>query len=91
MDKETLKFNYAKACDDYLTAFCEKHGFDRDNSRWIADRPGEIADVGDYSVDMQTIADDINLDAPEEEFFKWYDYTIEMGMLEALRIPNFRS
>ena len=91
MNKEALKANYKNACDDYLEAFCEKHGFDRGNSRWIADRPGEIADVGDYCVDMQTIADDINLDAPEEEFFKWYDYTIEMGMLGALRIPNFRS
>jgi len=91
MDEETLKENYKKACDDYLNAFISKHEFDKNDSRWIADRPGEIADVFGYCVDMQTIVDDIDMDAPEDEFLKWYEYTVDMKLLGAETIPNFRS
>ena len=91
MNKEALKANYKNACDDYLEAFCEKHGFDWDYSHWMGNRPGEIVSVGDYFVDMKTIVDDINLDAPEEEFWKWYDYTLDMDLLGAKPLPDFGS
>jgi len=91
MDKKVLKQNYEKACNDYLDAFCVKHGFNRFDTYWIADRVGEIADIADYTVDMSTIIDDIELDAPEEEFLAWYDYCTEMHFLGAETTPNFRS
>ena len=91
MDKETLKENYEKACNEYLKAFCEKHGFDFQDSYWIGDRIGEIADVCSYCVDMQTIVDDINFYAPEDGFLKWYEYTLDMRLLGAGTTPNFRS
>jgi len=92
MDKETLKENYKKACDDYLDAFISKHGFDKNDSWWIADRPGEMAQLcDDYCVDMQTIVDDIEMDAPEDEFFKWYEYNLDMQPLKGTVIPNFRN
>ena len=91
MDKETLKTNYKDACDAYLKEFCKKHDFNIEDACWIAGRYGEIVVVSDYPVDMQTIIDDINLDAPEDEFFKWNDYSLEMSILGAMSIPNFRN
>jgi len=90
-DKDFIKKQHKMACDAYLRAFCEKHGYDIEDARWVADRPGEIAEVCDYFVDMTTIIDDIDLDAPEEEFLKWYDYTLELGMMGKKGLPNFRS
>ena len=90
MDKETLKKDYKAACENYLKEFCTKHGLDYESSGWIADRPGEIAEIGDSTVDMQTIIDDIESDSPEEEFFKWYYYTVEMGFLGVENPPPFR-
>ena len=91
MNKDNLKKNYENVCNGYLVAFYKKHGFDFKDARWIADRPGEIAEVADYCVDMQTIIDDINLDAKEDEFIKWYDYCQEMQFLGAETTPNFMS
>ena len=92
MNKEQLKRDYKNACNAYLKAFCEKHEYDYDSSVWVADRPGEIACISEqYHVDMSTIIDDIELDAPEEEFLRWYDYCLEMSMIGAETKPNFRS
>ena len=88
----TLQENYKNACNAYLQAFCHRHGYDFEHASWVADRPGEIAAIRDnYFVDMQTIVDDINLDAPENEFLKWYDYCMGMRYLGAETTPNFRS
>ena len=89
MTKEQLKQNYAKAANDYLDAFCQKH--DLENDGWIGNDSGWVAHCSDYLVDMQTIIDDINLDAPENDFLKWYDYRIELEKLGVTRLPNFRS
>lgn len=68
--------NFTKACNDYLHAFCDKHDFYYEDCWWVSDQPGTIAMVGDYFVSMDTILVDINNDAPEEEFLKWYDYSL---------------
>jgi hypothetical protein len=91
MNKEELKTNYERACNNYLKAFCEKHEFDFDTNEWIAGRAGEVVQIADYYVDMATIIDDIELDAPESAFLKWYDYCTEMRFLGAETTPNFRS
>jgi len=91
LEKDTLKQQYKIACDNYLFAFCEKHEYDFDEAGWVADRPCEMACIGDYFADMPTIIDDIDLDAPKEEFPEWYDYTLELGILGVTELPNFRS
>ena len=51
---------------------------------------GDITCVGDFFIDMRTIITDIEMDAPEEEFLKWYDYNLvadEFGFTT----PNFES
>ena len=81
---------YQQACNQYLELFCEKHGYGMGYTSWVFDVPGRVAEIGDYLVDMQTIIDDLEMDAPEEEFIRWYDYCLEADAL-GLDSPNYRS
>lgn len=91
--KENIKQTsllYRQACNQYLALFCKKHGFSTCDTYSVGDEPGDIATIGDYYVDMRTIIDDLEMDAPEEEFIKWYDYCLEAHDL-GIASPNFRS
>lgn len=48
-DRELLRKNYEDACNAYLRAFCQKHGYDEDDAvnSWAAGDVGGIASVGD--------------------------------------------
>jgi len=81
---------YTQGCNMYLLLFCEKHGYGYEEDAWVGNAPGGVALVGDYYVGMDTIKTDIDMDAPEEEFLKWYDYNIEAGDFN-LTTPNFES
>lgn len=92
MSKEKAKEYFVKGCNEYLRLFCEKHDFDYEEAKesWVANCVGDITCVGDIFVGMQTIIADIEMDAPEEEFIKWYDYNLvahEFGF----NTPNFES
>lgn len=90
MSKEKLRLDYENACNAYLMAFCEKHGFDFEESYWCGDEVGGIADCSTYTFDMATIRTDIDEKAPESELMRHYDYcldAIEFG----LAIPNFHA
>ena len=90
MSKETAKEHFVKGCNEYLRLFCEKHDFDYEDAKdsWVGGCVGEITECGDYYVDMPTIIADIEMDAPEEEFYKWYDYNLEAGEF-GFTTPNF--
>lgn len=92
MSKEQAREYFAKGCNEYLRLFCEKHDFDFEDAKqgWVGSEVGGIVCCADYYVGMQTIIDDIEMDAPEEEFIKWYDYCSDAGILELPR-PNFKS
>lgn len=81
---------YRQACNQYLALFCEKHGYDLHDAEWVGGEPGDIATIGDYCVGLRTIIDDLEMDAPEEEFIRWYDYCLEAHDL-GIESPNFRS
>lgn len=81
---------YTRGCTQYLALFCKKHGFSTCDTYWVGNEPGDVAIIGDYSADMRTIIDDLEMDAPEEEFIKWYDYCLEAHDL-GIDSPNFRS
>lgn len=81
---------YRQACNQYLALFCDKHGYDLRDAEWVDGEPGDIATIGDYYVGMRTIIDDLEMDAPEEEFIRWYDYCLEAETLGIVS-PNFRS
>jgi hypothetical protein len=78
MEKIVLKAYYEKACNDYLKAFCKKHGFYFSDAYWVADEVGTVAGVADYFFDMQTIIADIDAGADKYELIKWYDYCLEI-------------
>lgn len=81
---------YRRGCNQYLELFCEKHGYGMDYTSWVGGEPGSVAEIGDYFVGMQTIIDDLTMDAPEEEFIRWYDYCLEADAL-GIDSPNYRS
>lgn len=88
----SLKENYEKACNDYLKAFCEKHGFDYENAKesWVAGIVGGTCMCGDYFVQMEDLIIDVENGTKEDEFFKWYDYFCECSELGIFR-PNYGS
>lgn len=92
MSKETAKEYFVKGCNEYLRLFCEKHDFDYEEAKnsWVGGLVGEITLCGDYYVSMPTIIVDIDHDAPETEFYKWYDYNLEAREYGFVT-PNFES
>ena len=92
MSKAKAREYFVKGCNEYLRLFCEKHDFDYEEAKesWVANCVGDVTCVGDIFVGMQTIITDIEMDAPKEEFIKWYDYNLvahEFGFTT----PNFES
>ena len=93
MSREELRLNYNAACNAYVAAFCEKHGYDYEPDAWVGDDPGGIAEVGDLFVSMADMLTDIDRDAPKEEYIKYYDYCMRVGGIcdGKLNTPNYDS
>lgn len=92
MSKEKAREYFVKGCNEYLRLFCEKHDFDYEEAKesWVGGSIGGIACVGDVFVGMQTIITDIEMDAPKDEFLKWYDYNLVADHF-GFTTPNFDS
>lgn len=89
--RNELRQAYNDACNNYLKVWCEKHDLPMEDDPWVAQEPGGVAMIGDYFVDMQTILTDIDMNAPEKEWWEWYDYSVvtaEVGLPEKC---NFKS
>lgn len=93
LTREELRLNYKEACNAYLRAFCEKHGYDYEPDTWVANDPGGIAEIADMFVSMADIITDIDRDAPEEEYAEYYDYCLRVGSIAGgeLTVPNYDS
>lgn len=95
LTREELRLNYNEACNAYLMAFCEKHGFDyADAARsWVGGDVGGITLCADYYVSMSDILTDIDLDAPEDEYVKYYDYCLRVRSIAdgELKTPNYQN
>lgn len=92
MSKQLARAHFIKGCNEYLRLFCEKHDYDYEDAKdsWVANCVGDVTCVGDIYVGMQTIITDIEMDAPEEEFIKWYDYNLVANEF-GFATPNFDS
>lgn len=90
--KEVLKNNYEIACNAYLEAFCDKHGFDYDVAKddWVANVVGDCCMLGDFCVSFDDMRTDIDMDAPKEEYFNYYDYYLEAYELGFI-CPNYAN
>lgn len=92
LSREELRLNYNAACNAYLAAFCEKHGYNYDPlDAWVGNNPGGIAEVGALFVSMADILTDIDRDAPKEEYVKYYDYCMRVKSIAGgkLKTPNY--
>lgn len=85
---DSLEENYNLICNMYAHKFAVKHELPFD--AWVADKVGEVATMGDYSVDFREIKYDIDNDIDADEYDKYYDYCLEVGMLN-LTAPNYES
>lgn len=87
-----LRENYDKACNAYLEAFCKKHGFDYYDAKdsWVAGDVGSVCLLGDFYVSFVDMIIDIEEDAPEKEYFKYYDYSLECHEY-GIFCPNYKS
>lgn len=92
MDKELLKQQYIDACNAYLEAFCEKHEFDYDEAAnsWVANDVGGICLVGDMYASFNDIKTDIDMNAPEDEFYFYYYYSLDACDL-GFNCPNYAN
>lgn len=95
LTREELRLNYNEACNAYLMVFCEKHGFDyADAARsWVGGDVGGITECADYIVPMDDIITDISMDAPEDEYVKYYDCCLRVHSITngELKTPNYGS
>ena len=91
MSKIEAREYFAKGCNEYLRLFCEKHDFDFEDAKqcWVGGEIGGIVCCADYYVGLQTIIDDIEMDAPKDEFIKWYDYCLDAGALD-IASPSYK-
>lgn len=92
MSKAKAREYFVKGCNEYLRLFCEKHDFDYEEAKesWVANCVGDVTCVGDIFVGMQTIITDIEMNAPEAEFLKWYSYNLDANEF-GFPTPNFEN
>lgn len=87
-----LRENYNNACNAYLKAFCDKHSFDYEDAKgsWVAGDVGSVCLCGDFYVPLSDMITDIEEDAAEGEYFKYYDYSLECHEY-GFFCPNYKS
>lgn len=70
-------------------------GYDYEDATrsWVGGDVGGITECADYIVGMDDIITDIDRDAPEDEFVKYYDYCLRVGSIACGKIstPNYSS
>ena len=90
--KNKLKLDYNLAVENYIKAFCKKHGIDFEF--WISDEVGSVCNIGDYFFDFQDIKTDIDLNVSTKEnesIFAWQTYVLEAQEKKAKYQINFKS
>lgn len=83
---------WVNVCDKYLKLFCDKHDYDYEDAKdsWVSNFNGTIVLCGDECVSMENIILDIELNAPEGEFHKWYWYCMDAATINEFQ-PNYYS
>ena len=88
--RELLEKRYVEAVNEYVQAFCDKHGYGKPEG-WVANRVGETLIVSDMFVDFADIKIDIDHNVPEEVFEQWYNYTLRLRELGCKKNINYWS
>ena len=77
-DNEKLKTDYIKSVGAYMEVWCDKHGFEYDDTEWIGDDVGTIYLAGDYFIGFNDVRYDIDNNLDEPVFLEWYDYCVDI-------------
>lgn len=87
----SLKSDYEKVCQNYITAFAKKQGYEFDY--WIGDDIGGVASFGEYyTLNLNDIRTDIDSGIKAGKIFEWYDGEVKFNM--SLKFPtwiNYKS
>jgi hypothetical protein len=83
--EKSLRERFEVVCTEYLKEFCLKHNLSM-CCDWVGNEIGGVVTIGDYFINFDDIRLDIDKNAPEPCFFKWYyeslDYVCEKGTTE---------
>lgn len=92
--RDGLRRQFESACNAYLKTFCEKHDYDYEEARrsWAAGDVGGIVDISEFYLSMTDIRTDIDMDAPDGEFVRWYDYCLRLHAIDStIPTPNYEN
>jgi hypothetical protein len=74
---------YEKACndlkDEFLADLCND-GYYATDGYWVSNQVGGVYSWGDWCVDMGDVADYYRYGFTPQEFFEWYDETMDSAM-----------
>lgn len=92
-NKNSLNKLYNDVVDDYVRIFCSEYGLEEYNhSMWVADEIGGILCASDYFINFRDIKYCVDNDVPWQEFVKWYDYCLDLGIIDTeISTPNLDS
>lgn len=84
---KTMREAWENICNEYLRAFCEKHGFEYDPRDWVGSSSGGVGTVvnpggGDHWISMDMIRYDIDNAVPVEKFQEYEDYEARVRDIE---------
>lgn len=88
---QDLLNRYDALCAEILRHFCQKQEAQAEPSPWVSDIPGGMALVADRYFDFRDILDDLRLEAPRHEIFRWHDHATDCAMLGIHEQPNYRT
>ena len=89
----SLKERYEVVVEEYLTAFCQRNGFERKDGYWVGDRPGEIFDIADMFFDFREIRFDVDSNQPAKQIIDWHWKMVENALDKPFPdpFPNYEN
>lgn len=85
---------FRRGCEAYLRLFCQKHGYDYHDAvqNWVTGDVVDVVEVGDMFLDMDDIRTDIDMDAPQGEIVRWWDYCYRCATIDpGMPTPNYEN
>ena len=82
---------YKGACNNILAEFAEKYDVQVDSDCWVAGDVGTVACINEeFYLNMEDIILMLEKDVDWDEFLRWWDYNLEVSLLE-LNPINLRT
>ena len=89
----SIKERFEVVVEEYLTAFCNKQGFDRSDGWWVADRIGEVFGIADMMFDFREIKFDVDSNQPAKQIIDWHWKMVENALDKPFPdpFPNYEN